>query len=239
MEHTIVSTAADFYENSGFDLMSSIIKYIKLSLKIVLNTIFCFLLLISILISIVFIDSKINKLRGRNTPLLANAYVIVSESMTPTIKVQDAVIIFRANPEKLKVGDIITFKSVDPRYDGYIITHRINKIVTMENGEPGFITKGDNNNVVDNSIVTGENVYGKVLVKLPYLGFLQQLMFKPYGLLLFVVLPCLLISLFYIVKTIYINKSESRAHKNFGKNVLSENKILINEYGNDIEIEII
>ena len=50
------------------------------------------------------------------------AYVIKTNSMEPTIKVNDVVINKKVEQEELNVGDVITFLN-----DGEVITHRITK----------------------------------------------------------------------------------------------------------------
>ena len=66
--------------------------------------------------------------------------------------------------EQLKVNDIITFK-----IDEEVITHRIVQI--NDNGtEKTYVTKGDNNNVEDHEILTFDDIEGKQVMKIPYLG---------------------------------------------------------------------
>ena len=60
-----------------------------------------------------------------NTPPLYSTYMIVSPSMVPTINVNDAIVVKRIDHDNYKVGDIITFSSIDDNYKGLMITHRI------------------------------------------------------------------------------------------------------------------
>ena len=93
-----------------------------------------------------------------------NAYLISTESMEPEIKKGDAIIIKKVDEEQLKVNDIITFK-----IDEEVITHRIVQI--NDNGtEKTYVTKGDNNNVEDHEILTFDDIEGKQVMKIPYLG---------------------------------------------------------------------
>ena len=247
MENTMIMSTDDFITvQDKRSIVSIVLSGIKYLFKILINTIFCFLILITLFVLVVFVENEINKLRGKDIPLLANTYVIVSKSMSPTIKVQDAVMIFRTDPNKLKQGDIITFKSSNKEYEGYTITHRINKVIKVD-GKVAFVTKGDNNNIVDNTIVPAENVYGKVVLKIPYLGFLQQVLNKPYGIILFVIIPIAIIITLVVVKLKLKNKTINENEilveevDDISVEVLenNSNKIIINEYGNDIELEII
>ena len=75
------------------------------------------------------------------------SFVIVSESMEPTIMTNDVIFITKASEENLKVGDIISFHVGD-----YINTHRIIRL-EEKNGEDVYITKGDNNETEDRGYV--------------------------------------------------------------------------------------
>lgn len=145
----------------------------------------------------------INNIRSGNpkSPLLG-AYIIVTPSMVPTINVEDAIIILRKEPEELKVKDIITFNSNDPRYSGLTITHRIVGIEKMSNGEIFFRTKGDNNNVEDATLVPSSNVYGKVILKIPLIGYIQYILLQVYGWVILVVIPCLGVVIYDIYKLV-------------------------------------
>ncbi|PIN87997.1 signal peptidase I [Candidatus Woesearchaeota archaeon CG10_big_fil_rev_8_21_14_0_10_32_24] len=89
----------------------------------------------------------------------------------------DILLIVKATPEKLKVGDVIIFNG--GRQNPLI--HRIIKIKN-ENGEYTFSTMGDNNNgqlVVEQNIKT-EQLVGKAVFKLaPYLGWGKLIFFEP------------------------------------------------------------
>ena len=92
---------------------------------------------------------------------------IGSESMTPTIKKGDAVIIQKISKEeflRLEEGNIIAF-----RQDGRIIVHRINKI-TLQQDSIKIITKGDANKEEDNYEITYDNLEGIINLKIPYIG---------------------------------------------------------------------
>lgn len=89
---------------------------------------------------------------------------IISESMEPTLNINDLVIVKKYNSNKdLKKGDIITFNQ-----EGRIISHRIKEII--ENEDYLIITKGDNNEVPDKELVKEEQIYGKVIFKIGKIG---------------------------------------------------------------------
>ena len=108
-------------------------------------------------------------------------YVVVSESMIPTLRTGDAILISTDDAtcstfNCLKVGDIIVFEPNSRSTDsqpGEIIVHRVQAIGLDADNQRVLRTKGDAN---PNSIETvdypiTENQYvGKVIYVIPYLG---------------------------------------------------------------------
>lgn len=90
---------------------------------------------------------------------------IVSNSMKPTYKRGDAVIIEKVLASEVREGDILAFN-----IGTGIITHRVVKI-KYDKGVYTFITKGDNNDTADNLDITNENVYGIVRYALNNAGY--------------------------------------------------------------------
>lgn len=93
------------------------------------------------------------------------SYIIKTNSMEPTISTNDVVITKKVEKEDIKVGDVITFFQEEE-----VITHRITKI--DDNGD--YTTKGDNNNIEDTFKITYENIEGKHILTIPYLGAIVQ-----------------------------------------------------------------
>lgn len=94
--------------------------------------------------------------------------VVESGSMIPTLEKGDLIISIGVDPSNLKVGDIILFKS--PLNPNIIIVHRIIRIYNYNNTIL-IETKGDNNPVPDPWRVNGNQVLGKVIFRIPYLGW--------------------------------------------------------------------
>ena len=117
------------------------------------------------------------------------SYVIVSPSMIPTIKVNDAIIVKRDNNDKYIVGDIISFYSTEYDSRGMVITHRIINKDKKSNNTSLYTTKGDNNSIADKNSVNTDNVYGKVLFILPKIGFIKNFLSKPINIILCILIP--------------------------------------------------
>ena len=117
-----------------------------------------------------------------------STFIVASGSMQPTIKTGSIAIVQPVKYQEVKKGDIIIFTS--PENPKEKILHRVNQIVT-DNGNPYFITKGDNNNVPDNWKVYGLQVQDKFITSIPYLGFPAAFVKKPLGFALLIGIPAL------------------------------------------------
>ncbi len=203
----------------------SIFSYIKSALHfittVIMYTVLLMLIFVAILFVLYFLDQKKNIDSGKNVPPLFNAYVIVSPSMVPTIKVEDAVVVKRVEEKNLKKGDIITFNSTDYRYSGITVTHRIVGVEKTSDGQTLYTTKGDNNNTPDSSRITYDSIYGKVIMRIPKIGYLQYFLTQSYGWIIAVVIPCLGIIIYDIIKLVRtIKRSVVPRRKKPSKNVI-------------------
>ena len=100
----------------------NLFKYI---VSVLSYAVFIWLLLIGGTLLLYVADIKIRAMKGDNSPPVFNAYVVMSGSMLPQIKIKDIVVTKRVPEERLKVEDVITFISPDERLGGITITHRI------------------------------------------------------------------------------------------------------------------
>ena len=192
--------------------MASVFKDIKWLLNYMLSTVMYAIIVILLLIGVVLIVYVADfKIRGSRleTPLYG-AYVIVSGSMEPLIKVRDAVIIKRASEDNIKVGDVVTYRSTDPAFYGILITHRVINIENDENGKV-FITKGDNNETVDRTPVNFNQIQGKVVMRVPKIGYLKYFLIEYYGWIIAVLVPSVAIISYDIVKLFRNIKHPERA----------------------------
>lgn len=171
-------------------------------MTILLYSVFAILIIVAIMVGLYFIDHYQSVKSGTNRAPLFGAYVIISPSMVPNINVLDAVVTMRTDADKLKKNDVITFVSQDPRHSGITVTHRIVGIKKTESGGYAYRTKGDNNNVEDQTLVSYDKVIGKVMLRIPYIGYLQQLLNTQFGWIVVIVIPCLFIISSDIVKLI-------------------------------------
>lgn len=119
--------------------------------------------------------------------------IVLSGSMEPEINKGDLIFAKEISHNLLKEGDIIAYRTNDDK----IVTHRINKI-NIKNNKKIYITKGDNNNTVDNIYLIDNDIEGIYISKIPKLGNVLMFIRKPLGLIV-----CLLsigiIGLAYII----------------------------------------
>lgn len=184
---------------------------IRFVVNVLSYSVFIFLMLIGITLLIYVADIKLREAKGDLTPPKFNAYVVLTGSMLPTIEVKDIVITKKVSDDKLKVGDIITFLSPDQRFNGISITHRIvERYFDEKENKYYYKTQGDNNNISDDALVSNDNITGKVILKIPKLGYIQDLLASKSGLIIVIIIPSLAIISYDIVKVIKRASEKSR-----------------------------
>ena len=176
----------------------NIFRYI---VSVMSYAIFIFLMLLGGTLLLYIADIKIRAMKGDYTAPVFNAYVVLSGSMLPSIQIKDIVVTKKVAEEELEIGDIITFISPDPRFGGISVTHRIiDKYYDESSGSYSYRTQGDNNNIADSALVPNNNILGKVILKIPKLGYLQDILSSKGGLIIVVLIPCLVILSYDIMK---------------------------------------
>lgn len=115
---------------------------------------------------------------------------VQSGSMSGTakdhIEVGDLIFVKPVKAETLREGDIIAFKE-----GSIVVTHRIVRIETAEDGTLQFITKGDANNTEDSQPVSAANLVGKYAGRIAHLGDVALFAQKPVGMAVFIAVPML------------------------------------------------
>lgn len=161
-------------------------------------TLFILLLILGIILLFYFVDQKVRQARGDTTPSKYNAYVVLTGSMIPTININDVVVTKYIEPKDLEKNDIITFYS---EYYNLNVTHRIIDIYYDDTtNEYMFKTKGDANNSEDFSLLNGTDIYGRVILKIPKLGYVQNFLARDGGWIIVILIPSLAILSYDIMK---------------------------------------
>jgi signal peptidase len=116
----------------------------------------------------------------------------LSGSMTPTIRVGDEVIEQRIATLRAKIGDIVTFKSPD---DGKILTHRVVQM-RVHGSSVAFMTRGDANSGFEQWAIPEQGTIGKVVARIPKLGYITNRAGSRMGRVGLIALPVLLLGMF-------------------------------------------
>lgn len=124
-------------------------------------------------------------------------YIVNSDSMSATdFNAGDLILVKEVDPSALNVGDIITFMSQDTDSFGETITHKIRKLTTDAEGNPGFITCGTTTDTDDETIVTYPYVLGQYQSHVPGLGTFFNFLKTTPGYFVCIFTPFMLIILY-------------------------------------------
>lgn len=161
--------------NNKLKKIISIIEYIIVSFIILVN--------IMIMYKAIHNPNKTPDIFGKK------AFVIVSGSMIPQIKIGDIVII--NDTKDVKINDIIAF-----RRDSNVIVHRIVNEMKV-NGKVMYQTKGDNNNICDAELVDISDIEGIYAGKVPYIGNILIMLYNNLAIVVVIVVVILIIRYYF------------------------------------------
>ena len=143
------------------------------------------------------------------------AFIVLSDSMSKTdFSAGDLVLVKEVDPSTLKEGDIIAYTSQNTSNYGETVTHKIRKLTTDANGEPGFITYGTTTDTDDETVVTYPYVLGKYSSHIPKVGSFFQFLKTTPGYIVCILVPFLLLILLEGIRCIRLfkkYKSEQQA----------------------------
>ena len=143
------------------------------------------------------------------------AFIVLSDSMSKTdFNAGDLVLVKEVDPATLKEGDIIAYTSQNTANYGETVTHKIRRLTTDANGEPGFITYGTTTDTDDETVVTYPYVLGKYQGHIPKVGTFFQFLKTTPGYIVCILLPFLLLILMEGIRCIRLfrkYKSEQQA----------------------------
>ena len=124
------------------------------------------------------------------------AFIVLSDSMSKTdFNAGDLVLVKAVDPSTLKEGDIIAYTSQNTTNYGETVTHKIRKLTTDANGEPGFVTYGTTTDTDDETVVTYPYVLGKYSSHIPALRTFFQFLKTTPGYIVCILIPFLLLIL--------------------------------------------
>jgi signal peptidase len=115
--------------------------------------------------------------------------IVLSGSMAPLMLPGDAIVVAPADPDRLEIGDVVVFQypGEDERM---VITHRI---VGIDTDTGLYSTRGDANNAPDRFFTSKDDIIGRPVFLIPFVGFASEM--KKQIILLMVILPSLMLAL--------------------------------------------
>ena len=124
------------------------------------------------------------------------AFIVLSDSMSKTdFSAGDLVLVKEVDPATLQEGDIIAYQSRSTENYGETVTHKIRRLTTTAEGEPGFITYGTTTDTDDERIVTYSDVLGKYRTHIPKVGSFFLFLKTTPGYIVCILIPFLLLIL--------------------------------------------
>jgi len=153
--------------------------------------------------------------------------------MSPAIDRGAVVITASASPEEIRVGDIITFKQPSAADPNRCVTHRVINITTNGNSLQ-FQTKGDANEDPDNELVDSSDLIGKVVLSIPYIGYIPNYVKTSMGFVVLIVIPAILLITFEAWNIIKIQRGNKEEKKQINTKQHSSNNYEHKNTQNDL-----
>lgn len=206
-------------------------------IRIIINVLFYIIIILALFILMISITSK-KDIDGTATVFNHQLRFVQSDSMAKceqtdvskykikSLKLKTCIFIEVAPSKEedlnkwyssLQVGDVLTIKYVYVKQE--TITHRIISIEEKETGGYIIILEGDNKEsdsnllqqVIDTSQTNSTNyIVGKVVGQNYILGLLVYAFKTPVGIICLIIIPCLIIIAFEVIKIVRILNKEKR-----------------------------
>ena len=163
----------------------------------IIKNIFVWLMVALAVCMMIFTVVSVNTFDRSDRSLFGfKAFIVLSDSMSKTdFDAGDLVLVKEVDPASLKEGDIIAYTSQNTSNYGETVTHKIRKLTTDANGEPGFITYGTTTDTDDETIVTYPYVLGKYTTNIPKVGRFFMFLKTTPGYIVCILIPFLLLIL--------------------------------------------
>lgn len=168
----------------------------KKALNVIKNVVVWLMVILAVFMMIFTVVSVNTFDRSDRSLFGFKAFIVLSDSMSKTdFSAGDLVLIEEVDPSTLKEGDIISYTSQNSANYGETVTHKIRKLTTDANGEPGFITYGTTTDTDDETVVTYPYVLGQYKTHIPKVGKFFQFLKTTPGYIVCILIPFLLLIL--------------------------------------------
>ncbi|MFC1625783.1 signal peptidase I [Patescibacteria group bacterium] len=123
-----------------------------------------------------------------NLPSGIRFFTMQANSMSPAVPSGSLII---TKPHSFyQISEIITFEFPTTKET---VTHRVVNL-SEQDSNTYYITRGDNNDLVDRRLIPVENIFGKVVAIIPIIGWLIEFIETKFGLFILVAIPATLIA---------------------------------------------
>lgn len=139
-------------------------------------------------------------------------FTVVSGSMAPTYNIGDVLISKEMEPKKIRVGQTVSYKGNSGSFDGMIITHEVVGVEKGNDDKYYFHTRGKAN-LVEDPIVSEDQLYGVVVYKTVILSFFYRLISTSFGFYMLIIIPLITIVGYEIIMTLLEKEAERREKK--------------------------
>ena len=164
----------------------------------ILKQIFVWLVVALAVFMMIFTVISVNTFNRNDRSLFGHkAYIVMSDSMSKTdFDAGDLILVKEVDPSTLQEGDIIAYTSQDVDSYGETITHKIRRLTTDAEGNPGFITYGTTTDTDDELVVTYPYILGKYTSAIPKIGSFFNFLKTPQGYIVCIFVPFMLLILY-------------------------------------------
>ena len=216
-------------ENKTFQIIYTIIKVFVVAM-----------------LSIYLLFVIVQRFTNNSSILGYRVFTIATGSMEPVYNIDDVILVKDIDSSTLKKGDDIAYLGNRDAVKGLIVTHRIIRIETFNDGKVHYTLKGVNNKYEDPSI-TADQILGKVVGKLPVVNFINHVVKNIYGFFFLVFCPLVLVIFLEIADTIIdmklekneirlIEKEDKKSKKKNKKENISNNEELDEDVDTDTSV---
>ncbi len=168
---------------------SKFLKFLWASIKVILG------ILITLILAIIIIQRVFNN----NASLFGyRIFTVASGSMEPRYKILDMLLVKDTDAKEIALGDDLVYLGKEGTYAGKVITHEVIKIEEKD-GKKYFTTKGIIEMAMEDPLVSEDQIYGKVLGRIPLLSGISRIMNNQIGFFFLIVVPMAFLILLEII----------------------------------------